>query len=238
MDLRKKKWSFSSVKLFEQCPFAFYQKYINDQPEEENAFAQHGKFAHSILERCLKGELAAFELADIYEGEYYSNVTEHFPFANIAKSFYDKTLQYFQNYDDFEGEIVAVEEKLETKFGEYYFIGYADLILKDEQGYVVVDHKSHAAFKSKAERQEYFKQLYLYAECIKRKYGEYPYKLIFNMIRVPKIEEEFFAPSQCKDTVIWFQDTVTEILQNNDWDCKVDNWYCSNLCGIDCAFRG
>ena len=238
MDLRKKKWSFSSVKLFEQCPYAFYQKYINDQPEEENAFAQHGKFAHSILERCLKGELAAFELADIYEGEYYSNVTEHFPFANIAKSFYDKTLQYFQNYDDFEGEIVAVEEKLETKFGEYDFIGYADLILKDEQGYVVVDHKSHAAFKSKAERQEYFKQLYLYAECIKRKYGEYPYKLIFNMFRVPKLEEEFFALSQCKDTVIWFQDAVTKILQNNNWDCRVDNWYCSNLCGIDCAFRG
>lgn len=238
MDLRKKKWSFSSVKLFEQCPFAFYQKYINDQSEEENAFAQHGKFAHSILERCLKNELMAFELADVYESEYQSNVTKHFPFANIAKSFYAKTLQYFQNYDDFEGEIVAVEEKLETKFGEYDFIGYADLILKDEQGYVVVDHKSHAAFKSKAERQEYFKQLYLYAECIKRKYGEYPYKLIFNMFRVPKLEEEFFALSQCKDTVIWFQDTVTEILQNNDWDCKVDNWYCSNLCGIDCAFRG
>ena len=238
MDLRKKKWSFSSVKLFEQCPFAFYQKYINDQPEEENAFAQHGKFSHSILERCLKNELMAFELADVYESEYQSNVTRHFPFANIAKSFYDKTLQYFQNYDDFEGEIVAVEEKLETKFGEYDFIGYADLILKDEQGYVVVDHKSHAAFKSKAERQEYFKQLYLYAECIKRKYGEYPYKLIFNMFRVPKLEEEFFALSQCKDTVIWFQDAVTEILQNNDWDCKVDNWYCSNLCGIDCAFRG
>lgn len=238
MDLRKKKWSFSSVKLFEQCPFAFYQKYINDQPEEENAFAQHGKFAHSILERCLKGELAAFELADVYESEYQSNVTERFPFANIAKSFYDKTLQYFQNYDDFEGEIVAVEEKLETKFGEYDFIGYADLILKDDLGYIIVDHKSHAAFKSKAERQEYFKQLYLYAECIKRKYGEYPYKLNFNMFRVPKLEEEFFAPSQCKDTVIWFQDAVTKILQNNDWDCKVDNWYCSNLCGIDCAFRG
>lgn len=238
MDLRKKKWSFSSVKLFEQCPFAFYQKYINDQPEEENAFAQHGKFAHSILERCLKGELMAFELADVYESEYQSNVTKRFPFVNIAKSFYDKTLQYFQNFDDFEGEIVAVEEKLETKFGEYDFIGYADLILKDKYGYVVVDHKSHAAFKSKAERQEYFKQLYLYAECIKRKYGEYPYKLVFNMFRIPKLEEEFFAPSQRKDTVIWFQDTVTRILQNNDWDCKVDNWYCSNLCGIDCAFRG
>lgn len=238
MDLRKKKWSFSSVKLFEQCKYAFYQKYVLDQSEEDNAFAQHGKFAHSILERCLKGELFPFELADIYESEYKENVTQPFPYANIAKSFYDKTLLYFQNYDDFEGEIVAVEEKLETKFGDYDFIGYADLILKDKQGYVIVDHKSHAAFKSKAERREYFKQLYLYAECIKRKYGEYPYKLMFNMFRVPKLEEELFMLSQCKDTVIWFQDAVTNILHNTDWDCDVDSWYCSQLCGLNCAFRG
>lgn len=238
MDLRKKKWSFSSVKLFEQCKYAFYQKYVLDQSEEDNAFAQHGKFAHSILERCLKGELFPFELADIYESEYKENVTQPFPYANIAKSFYDKTLSYFQNYDDFEGEIVAVEEKLETKFGDYDFIGYADLILKDKQGYVLVDHKSHAAFKSKAERFEYFKQLYLYAECIKRKYGEYPYKLMFNMFRIPKLEEELFMLSQCKDTVIWFQDAVTNILHNTDWDCEVDSWYCSQLCGLNCAFRG
>lgn len=237
MDLKAKKWSFSSVKLFEQCPYAFYQKYVLDQSEEENAFAQHGKFAHNILERCLKGELMPFELADIYESEYKNNVTQPFPYLNTARSFYDKTLQYFQNYDDFHGEIVAVEEKLETKFGEYNFVGYADLLLKDEHGYVLVDHKSHAAFKSKAERKEYFKQLYLYAECIKRKYGEYPYKLTFNMFRIPKLEEELFAPSQHKDTVIWFEDAVTRILQNTDWDCNVNSWYCNQLCGFDCVWR-
>ena len=221
MDLKAKKWSFSSVKLFEQCPYAFYQKYVLDQSEEENAFAQHGKFAHNILERCLKGELMPFELADIYESEYKNNVTQPFPYPNTARSFYDKTLQYFQNYDDFHGEIVAVEEKLETKFGEYNFVGYADLLLKDEHGYVLVDHKSHAAFKSKAERKEYFKQLYLYAECIKRKYGEYPYKLTFNMFRIPKLEEELFAPSQHKDTVIWFEDAKRKCKTKSQEFCKI-----------------
>lgn len=243
MDLRKKKWSFSSVKLFEQCPYAFYQKYIQDQTEEENAFAQHGKFAHSILERCLKGELLAFELADVFESEYQTNVTKSFPYANIAKSFYDKTLLYFQEYDDFVGEIVGVEEKLETKFGDIEFIGYADLIMRDEKGIYVVDHKSHAAFKSKKEREEYFRQLYLYAECVKRKYGEYPYKLEFNMFRVPQIVEEFFSQPQCDFSVNWFCESVNKILRyyeqkKIDWDCKIDNWYCSNLCGLDCAFRG
>ncbi len=238
MDLRKKKWSFSSVKLFEQCPYAFYLKYVQDQPEEENAFAQHGKFAHSILERRLKGELLAFELADVYEREYQANVTKQFPYANVAKSFYDKTLRYFEEYDDFAGEVVGVEEKLETKFGDIDFIGFADLIMRDEKGIYIVDHKSHAAFKSKKEREEYFRQLYLYAECVKGKYGEYPYKLVFNMFRIPKLEVELFAPTQLQCSVIWFERSVNKILQHTDWDCNVDSWYCSNLCGMDCAFRG
>ncbi len=239
MDLRKKKWSFSSVKLFEQCPFAFYQKYVCDASEEENAFAQHGKFAHSILERFFKGELMPYELSDVYESEYYENVTKQFPYSNIAKSFYDKTLQYFKNFDnDFEGEIIGVEEELETKFGDYSFIGYADLIMRDDKGIYIVDHKSHAAFKSKKERTEYFRQLYLYAECVKQKYGEYPYKLVFNMFRISKIEVEFFDLSQHYNDTLWFTECVDKIIKNTDWDCKPDEWYCTNLCGMDCLYRG
>lgn len=238
MDLRDKVWSYSAVKLYQTCPFAFYLKYIEEQKEQPNAFAQHGSLVHSILERYFNGELLAFELADVFKEEYSTAVTEHFPFFNMYKAFYNKTLEYLQNFDGIEGEIVGVEEKLETKFGDYNFVGYADLIMRDDSGIVLIDHKSHSAFKNKAEREEYFRQLYLYAECIKRKYGEYPYKLAFNMFRVPCLEEEFFAPSQCSDSVIWFINSVANILNNAERDCKVDNWYCGNLCGMDCAFRG
>lgn len=238
MDLHDKIWSFSSVKHFQQCPYAFYCKYVEEQTEEENAFAQHGKFAHSLLERCLKGELTPFELADVYVQEYAQNVTKQFPYANIAKSFYDKTLQYFEDFDGFDGEVIAVEEKLETKFGDYNFVGYADLIMRDNNGLYIVDHKSHAAFKSKKERDEYFKQLYLYAEGVKRKYGEYPYKLVFNMFRVPKMEEEFFLPSGRSNGALWFINSVDMIMQNESWECKPDAWYCANLCGMDCIYRG
>lgn len=108
--------------------------------------------------------------------------------------------------------------------------------MSDDTGLVLIDHKSHSAFKNKAERTEYFRQLNLYAECIKRKYGEYPYKLVFNMFRVPKMEAEIFAPSQSKDDMIWFQNSVKKILENKNWDCKVDEWYCSNLCGMGCIY--
>lgn len=236
MDLREKKWSFSSVKLFEQCPYAFYLKYVEGQVEKPNAFAMVGSLVHSILERYFKGELYAFELADVFEQEYPTAVTERFPFYNMYKAFYGKSLDYLTHFEGIEGEIVGVEEKLETKFGDYNFIGYADLILRDDIGLVIVDHKSHSAFKSKKERDDYFKQPYLYAECVKRKYGEYPYKLAFNMFRIPKMEEDFFDASQCTDSVMWFIDSVKKILSCGDWECKVDDWYCEKLCGMECWY--
>lgn len=236
MNLREKKWSFSSVKLFEQCPYAFYLKYVEGQTEKPNAFAMVGSLVHSILERYFKGELYAFELADVFEREYPTAVTERFPFFNMYKAFYNKSLNYLQNFDGIDGEVVGVEEKLETKFGDYDFIGYADLILKDNVGLVLVDHKSRSTFKNKKEREDYFKQLYLYAECIKRRYGEYPYKLVFNMFRVPKMEEEYFDPERCTNNVNWFKKSVKNILLCNDWDCKVDDWYCEKLCGLECCY--
>ena len=62
MDLKKKVWSFSSVKSFEQCPYSFYLHYVEGEQELPNSFAQSGSFVHSILERCYKGELYEFEL--------------------------------------------------------------------------------------------------------------------------------------------------------------------------------
>ncbi len=236
MNLREKKWSFSSVKLFEQCPYAFYLKYVEGQTEKPNAFAMVGSLVHSILERYFKGELYAFELADVFEREYPTVVTERFPFFNMYKAFYGKSLDYLQNFDGIDGKIVGVEEKLETRFGDYDFIGYADLILRDDTGLVIVDHKSHSAFKTKKEREDYFRQLYLYAECVKRKYGEYPHKLVFNMFRIPKMEEDFFSTDKCKDSVDWFVKNVGKILSCKDWDCKIDSWYCEKLCGLECCY--
>ena len=36
-------------------------------PQEDNAYAEYGTHCHSILERCAKGELMAFELAEAYD---------------------------------------------------------------------------------------------------------------------------------------------------------------------------
>ena len=154
VNLSKKVWSYSSLKLYSQCPYAFYLRYVEDEPEQANAFAQVGSLVHSILERYFKGELYAFELADIFESEYDTAVTERFPFFNMYKSYTSKSLEYLRTFDGIDGEIVGVEQKLETAIGGYKFVGFADLILRDENGLHLIDHKSHGAWKSKAERKD------------------------------------------------------------------------------------
>ena len=241
MDLTKKKWSYSALKLYETCKYAFYLKYVEDKEEETNVFSSFGKHAHNILERYCKGELYEFELADVFEEEYETAVPQRFPYYNMYASFYNKTLAYFQNFDGFDGEILAVEQKLESKIGGYKFIGFADLILRDENGIVVVDHKSHGAWKSKKERADYLRQLYLYAYCIQEIYGELPYKLVFNKFRADKPwDEELFKEGDYTAALDWFKVGVETILVTTDWECCPQAFYCDSLCGFieDCAYNG
>ena len=237
MDLTQKAWSYSSLKLYETCPYAFYLKYIEEVEEQPNAFAQHGKFTHAILERYFRGELYAFELADVCEAEYADNVTERFPFYNMAKSFYDKTLAYLQSFDGIDGEVIGIEQQLESVIGGYKFIGFADLILRDETGIVIVDHKSKGSWKSKKERADYMRQMYLYSHCVKEIYGEFPYKLVFNKFRAEQpLDEEKFNEEDYKATIDWFSETIAKILSTDTWDCQLDSFYCSSLCGLGCIW--
>lgn len=240
MDLSKKKWSYSSLKLFEQCPYAFYLRYVEDIPEQPNAFAQCGGLIHSILERYFKGELFAFELSDTFEAEYSTAVTELFPFFTMYKSYYDKSLAYLQNFDGIEGEVLGVEQEMTAEIGGYKFIGYADLIMCDEKGIFIIDHKSKDKWKSRKERTDYLRQLYLYAYCIKEKYGEFPYKLVFNKFRAENpLDEELFHEGDYQSALDWFKTGVETILNAEEWECKFDKFYCESLCGqAVCPYEG
>lgn len=241
MDLFTKAWSFSSVKLFATCPYAFYLRYIKGEKESPNAFSQHGTLVHSLLERYFKGELFAFELADLFEQEYANVVTEQFPFYNMYKSYYDKTLQYLQNFEGIDGEVLSVEQKLESIIGGHKFIGYADLMLRDDNGIVVIDHKSHAKWASKREREEYFRQLYLYAHVVKEMYGEFPRTLSFNRFRIPDepMDSVVFRKEDYDVTLDWFKRIVDTILKEDNWECRVNDFYCKSLCGMrECIYNG
>lgn len=241
MDLKEKVWSFSSVKSFEQCPYSFYLHYVEGEQELPNSFAQSGGYVHELLEKAYKKELYEFELADEFEAHYSENVTERFPFYNMAKSYYETSLEYLRTFEiDDDYDIIGVEKEIHCEIGEYKFVGYIDLLLRDKADgrLIIVDHKSKSAFK-KGEKEQYLLQLYLYSKKVYEEYGEYPKELWFNLYRAQKIEKVEFKEGGYSAALDWFKVAVDTILQEQEWECKPDSWYCANLCGFtDCVYNG
>ena len=241
MNLKDKIWSFSSVKMFEQCPYSFFLKYVQDEQEQPNAFAQAGSLAHNLLEKAYKGELYEFELADEFESHYSEWVTEHFPFFNMAKSYYDTSLAYFQTFEkDDNYDVIGVEKEINCEIRGRKFTGFIDLLLRNKHNgdIIIVDHKSKSAFK-KDEKAEYAKQLYLYAYAIHEEYGEFPKELWFNLYRKKDKVKIMFKEGDYQAALDWFRAAVDRILQEQEWECKTDDWFCKSLCGFTgCPYNG
>lgn len=214
------RWSFSSVNTYNTCPQAFKLGYLDALPRVDNAFSDWGTFMHSIMEAYFRGEVEFFELSQMYVDGYKDNVLCEFPpnkFCDLSERYYTAGKEYL---DKFEGlfedcEVVGVEQKVFLKIEGRPFVGVIDLLLKDGEDYIVADHKSKSAFKSKRELAEYARQLYLYALFVREKYGKWPTKLVFHMVRaggelveVPFVEVDAMAAKQ------WFLDTIDAIYQD------------------------
>ena len=97
------------------------------------------------------------------------------------------------------------------------------MIVKDKNTgrYIVVDHKSKSKFKNEEERDEYARQLYLYALYIKAEYGEFPSHLIFNMFRANDVVTIEFDRNALENAVFWFKNTIENIKKDNKFEDKI-----------------
>lgn len=243
-------YSFSRLSTFHQCRYQYWLTYLATKeeklPNEDNAFNLYGSFCHELLEKWGNGELAAFELVDKYADEFDIQVSEDFPpnsFADLRDTYYNDGYQFFLDFDGLpeQYEIISPEKEFTVEFDCFKLRGFIDLILRNKEtgGYIVLDWKSKAKFKSKAEQKIYARQVYLYSKYIHDAYGVYPEKLIFYHFRK---NIQTVIPFDYKDyleAIQWAENTINEIEAVEEWDvpCLSDRedgsiWFCSNLCGF------
>lgn len=231
-------WSFSSVNLYDTCPHAFKLCYVDNAKKQSNAFAEFGSFCHSLLERYFKGKTEFFELLQMYQDEYFLNVVTPYPkfYTNLGEKYYQDGVKYFSQFEGISSneEVVGVEEEVRTEIKGKKFLGFIDLILRDKMDgqYIVVDHKSKSGFKSKAEKEHYLLQLYLYSLYINEKFGTYPKELRFNMFRKNEIVTERFNEEKLLKAINWFDFTTDLISTDNSFSKKENDFYCNNLCSV------
>ena len=239
------RWSYSRLLAFQNCPYAWYLQYHEDEEPNSNFFAQFGGFVHKILEKHYKGELSFFEMLEYYETNFKKEVTLT-PFSKaIYNKYYKDGLEYFESFSDKENcKVLGVEKEVKFNIDNNRFIGYIDLLLKEDNNLIVVDHKSFnveynknltLSKKSKDVIDKYSIQMYLYSTAVYNEYGKFPDYIEWNFFRNKLSHRIKFNKDDYDKSIEWVKNKIDEIkseslfLPNCD---KSNSFYCTNLCGF------
>ena len=225
-------WSFSRVNAYSTCPRMFKLTYLDHAPKANSAFGEWGSLCHSVYEDFAKGNLAEYECGQAYEDRWPQYMKDEFPPSRgvpLGDKYYERGKELFTTFEGFTDnwEILSAEQEVKLRIGEYWFIGYIDLLVRDRRDgkLIVVDHKSKAKFKSEEEKAHYALQLYLYAEWVFEHYGEYPKQLLFNMFRVGEEVTIDFRREDHQSALEWFTSTIRQIYQDSDFWDKIELEY-------------
>ena len=240
-------YSFSRLTTFHQCKYQYWLNYIADEKPEKvgSGYTENGSFCHALLEGYERGELAIYELADLYEEGFAENVPSSFPTLRgvyQGDKCYEDCYNFFASFDGIPNkyEIIGAEdhfvELIESDITEpFNFQGYIDLILKEkETGKLVLWDWKSSANMTKKTLLEKEPQLYLYSLRMLRQYGKLPDELIFYSFRSDKAYPIKFDESKYLKYLNWMTDTVKQIRECTEWDKNVQYFFCTNLCD----FRG
>jgi len=230
-------WSYSRVNSFNTCPRQFYYSYVDKQVENEteNAFAQYGTFMHELIEKVLLSELTKYEAVKVFKDEFGTRVTAKFPYMknnNFKQSFWNQGWTYLQFFE-MPYESVAVEQKVDFKIGRYNVTGYIDWVCRTPNGkLVILDHKSKGEI-GPAEKDEYFRQLYIYSLEAEKLYKEEPVGLVLNLFRKNTLVKEAFDKNKQKQAAEWFKATIGDIKNEKEFKRGLDpgkDFFCKHIC--------
>jgi len=237
-------WSYSNLKCFEDCPRAWYLKYIECRnTDSDNIYAQFGTFCHKLLEYYFKGIYQKDELINIYERDFYDYVEDAITLKNNpTEKLYGFGYKYFSNINLDRDLIkpIYIEQEVKFKIDRYSFRGFIDLMHKDEKGsLIILDHKTSeypvgkkgAIKKSKEQMMKgYTRQLALYAYGVEQSVGKRPEYIGWNFIREGKEYIIKLSDSIILDALNWATDIIRSIYRKEDFEKKESYIMCSVLC--------
>lgn len=222
-------WSYSRLNTYTTCPYEFKLRYLDGLSKADNAFAEFGTICHEILASYYNGMLPVESMGQLFASRFEEL---QFPYRRLqdtylasGKCLFDFFVDPFSN-----SNVVDVEQKTKTKIEGLRFIGVMDLVL-EKDGLQIVDHKSHAPFKTEDEKNDFSRQLYLYAILAKSKYDCYPKKLTFNHFRHSTQYDIDFSENDLVRTKDWILRTWDKLYADTEFKATPpSDFYCKHLC--------
>lgn len=237
-------WSYSRIKTFEDCRYAFFLKYILALDSKPQFFSAYGSLVHDLLAGYYSGEIGQAELVPSFISRYCNEVPVFAaPKNGIASGYFRQAVSYFQEIKRLEGRILAIEQKFDFITGDFPFTGIIDLLIETPEGELwLVDHKSRNLSQRSTRKKptkndevldSYLRQLYLYSIPINESVGRRPDKLAFNCYRTGELVVEPFSDSSFNAAQAWAAGCIDEIISCRNWCPNIDFFRCRYLCDMN-----
>ena len=235
-------WSYSRVSSFDDCPNAWFLKYIKQKPEHEMFYSSFGKLVHNIIERFYRGELTEDDMLMEFLIHLEDKVRGERPDDKIVDNYINGVATYLSEFRPLPYKMIDVEKYVRFTVSDKPFVGIIDYIGMDGDDLCVVDNIS-GNLKPRSKRKyptqkdmeldEKLRQLYLYSTAVKQEYGKFPSKLCFNCFRTGVLIEEPFVPEKYNETIEWVLNEIARIENENYFIADPDFFRCRWLCGFN-----
>jgi len=242
-------WSYSRLRCFQDCPYRFYLKYIAKCKSTPRFYSSYGSFIHELLEKYYKGILSKDELVSTYIRQFQYKVEGDRPSESAGADYFANGLKYFQNFEPFDMQTLAVEDRLEFEISGIKFVGIVDYLGEKDGKLYLIDNKSRKLRKRSKRNpptqndltiDEMLEQLYLYSYGVEQKYHRLPDKLCFNCFRTGVFIEEDFNYERYQQVVAKFIKEIEGVKDVEDFPPYIEWFPCKFICDVseECCYNG
>jgi len=246
-------WSYSRLEAFDSCPYRWYLQYIHYPKlmKEDKFYAVYGLFMHELLESYYTAKMAKDEVMLAFLTQFPERTQgAGRPNPGTVRKYFQSGKEYIRNLKPLRFDMVSVEEKIDFHIGGMLFTGRIDYLGTEDGEYVIVDNKSRdlkprsgrakPTLKDK-ELDIMLRQLYIYAEAVRQKYGKLPKLLCFNCFKTGMLIEEPFREDAYHEALLWAEGKIREILDVDEFPPNIEFFGCSYICSYSshcCYWKG
>lgn len=239
-------YSYTAMKSFTDCKYAFKLGYLDRVSRENNAFSDFGIAVHKVLEAFFSGYVEQRDLANHFLVTFDRIVVNEFPPSgdfDMKQYYRNAGFDFFSRFE-FDKErykVMRAEGALFWQEGNLKLNARPDLLLEDKVTgeIVLLDYKT-AKLKTlphekEKQMEELGHQMRLYCRGLEKKMGIKVDKAHVWFVRKNKMVEVSNSKEEVDNTLRWLNGVHSEMLNEVEWtpnNTEEQAFYCNYICGV------
>ena len=153
MKMSEVTYSFSRLKLFNECRHAYFLSYVMKCDKKPNIYSEIGTTIHELLEDIQGGkEITPEERVEIFEDKVDECKIFGIEFVNekIEEKYIENIKHCLMNFKPLKGKKFEIEKEIELEVDGHKLTGFIDLIVHNDDNTVsVIDFKTSSKYAKK-----------------------------------------------------------------------------------------